>query len=200
MITLSYSTIKDLYAQPHTWLNKQMGLKTEDKPWFKTGKELHKVIQAHLVGAKQNDLLKEKLDGYHFPIVEEKDFDEKTRFIYELDKDYSIRGFAEGLNPATSRILEIKTGTLWSPAKFKDAMQRKIYAFGFPDYKDSVLITTTSDLKKIKIYIESNTKEDISDAINWINGGIDIIEDIKNLVPPGTKCEGCSYGPNCYFL
>lgn len=201
MIQLSFNTIKDLYESNHSWINKQMMRKKEDKPWFKTGKDLHRVIQAHVNKTKLDNRLTDKLNGYHFSVVETKDYDEKTEFIKEVDyKGYSIHGYADGLSLVRSQILEIKTGTLWSPTKFKDSMQRKVYVFGFPEYIESVLITASSDLKKIKVYKETNTFQDVTDALAWIRGGIDIIEDIKNLVPPGTKCEGCSYGPNCYFL
>ena len=73
MITLSFNTIRDLYESNHSWLNKQMMREKEDKPWFKLGKDLHKVIQRHVSKTKIDDRLTDKLNGYHFSIVETKD-------------------------------------------------------------------------------------------------------------------------------
>ncbi len=87
---LSYSTIKLLYDHPHCWLNKQMGIKAEEKPWMTEGREAHAIIQAHVSGKKPDERLKH-ID-FHFPIVEERDFDPRCKFSFQFH-EYEIIGF-----------------------------------------------------------------------------------------------------------
>lgn len=206
MITLSYSTINMLYTASHNWINKQMGLKQEERVWFTQGKEAHRLIQDHVCGMKKDERLSH-LDCF-FPIVEHVDFDPQCRSWKAVNKEFGIHGFVDGRNEATRQILEIKSSTtLWSASKYQNLVQRKVYAFLFPEYVESILITCSRDpniwnkdtVKTIRV---PYTDQDRKDAMEWIKGGIKIIEtgDFKGGLVNG-KCVDpyCLYGKNCIF-
>lgn len=173
-ILLSYSTINELINEPHTWLCKQLGLKRLTTNAMTEGKEAHKVIQAHVSGKVLSEKLKDIT--VTFPIVEEKERDERCHFTYEIDSEYSIHGYLDGLDPENKRMLEIKTSsTPWSMAKFANLMQWRIYAL-FGDFTEAVFITCTRDLLKPAVYKMAITEKHKQEALAWIKKGIDIIE------------------------
>lgn len=173
-ILLSYSTINELINEPHTWLCKQLGLKRLTTNAMKEGKEAHGVIQAHVSGKALDERLKNIT--VTFPIVEEKERDERCHFTYDIDSEYSVHGYLDGLDPENKRILEIKTSsTPWGMAKFHSLMQWRIYAL-FGDFTEAVFITSTRDLKSPAVYTLPITDKHRQEALDWIQKGIKIIE------------------------
>ena len=197
MITLSYSTLSSLMLQPHTWLNRQMGLETVEHGYMTQGKENHKIIQAHLIGAKRDPRL-ERLNGLKFTTVETTEKDKKTLFTRALDKKYSIKTYMDGFNK--TQFLEIKTGNPPMPfSKFVRSYQRKLNAFIAPQFKEAVLISATRDLKKITVYPCPLTEKDRQEALEWVKKGIHIIENIKQFRKEEGRCQGCGYESQCQY-
>lgn len=206
-VTLSASTLYMLYNDSHNWINKQMGIKAEERDYFIAGREAHRLIQDHVSGTKPVKTLShiERV----FPIVETEDFDPKTKFEFSPKDGYTVIGWADGLNVEEKQTLEIKTSrsTLWSIGKFKDSMQRKIYSVGFPWSKRAVLITCYSNPLqwsrfKPKIMELPQTDQDKKDALKYIEGGIKILEAGKfdgGLIDGKCRNKWCTFGKNCYF-
>ena len=189
MITLSYSTIADIYACSQRWVNKQIGLEREDFPFFKNGREAHEVIQRHITGQAVDtrlDMLSYPLHG----IVE-------AERRYVVNAKYSLYGKIDVLFP--DELVEIKTRkTLWSVGEFSKLMQWKVYAL-MTGVKKVSFITTTSDLSKVKVFRQEVREKDIEDAKDWINGGIKILEDGKFGKPEKPPCYWCVYRKNCIY-
>jgi len=182
-----------------------MGIKAEDKIWFKEGREAHSIIQKHVSGVEPYPAIAHILDK--FPIVEEVDFDPRLKFERDF-KNYKIIGFLDGLNEEEKAFLEIKTSSkAWSIGQFQKAMQRKIYAFLRPDLVKSVLITGARNpelwLKDIlKIYHVPSTAQDEEEAKEWIEKGIVILEAgnfTSDLVDGKCVERWCNWGKNCSF-
>ena len=209
MITLSFSTIQYCLQEDnsHNWLNKMAGLKVPDNEFFRNGHRLHSIIQAHLSGKTTDDRLKHI--NYSFSIVEEKDFDERCSFEFNINDKYSMRGFVDAKDPEALRLGEIKTaGKMWTVADFARSMQRKIYALAHPDYKELVGITALSDDKQWgtlppKVYPIPLTQKDRDEAFAWIMKGIELLEsgNFKGGLDENGKCtmRFCSYAENCQF-
>ena len=205
MIQLSYSTINMLLTASHNWLNKMMGLKPEDKWYFKAGRDAHRIIQDHVAGINPDPRLAHITD--QFPIVEEVDFDERCKFSKEVE-NYLMVCFFDGLNEELKKSLEIKTSSNgWSISQFQDSMQRKVYGFIRPDLKDGTLITCAMDSDKWlgkppKVFYVPYTEHDRNDAKHWILSGIKVLEkgDFTGGLEDG-KCTdpNCYYGVNCQF-
>lgn len=203
---LSYSTINMLYTAPHNWLNRQMQVQVPDNEYFKNGKRLHRIIQDHLSSKVINENLKHI--NYGFEIVEEKEFDDRCRIEIKIDDEYIVTGFVDGLDPKTKRIAEIKTaGKMWTIGDFVKSNQRKVYALAKPDFTQFIGITALSDelewpTTPPKVYPIELTEQDRKDALEWIKGGIAILEkgDFKSDLVDG-KCVNrfCLYGNNCLF-
>ena len=217
MIKLSYSSLKYLNGEAnHEWINKMLGIPVPNYPFLAEGKEAHRIIQDHVSGKKKHKLLSHI--EITFPIVEEKDFDERCKFQEEFcigNERYLIIGFLDGLDKKNKRLLEIKTGkSLWSLKKFKDDMQRKLYAWAFPYFTEVYLITggrTVEDWKneKPKVYTIPLTKDDRNEACDWIKKGIEILKSGKFTggLDENGKCTGCFYNnfrypelANCNFI
>lgn len=205
MIILSFSTINMLYTASHNWINKQMGLKPEDRPYFKRGRAAHRIIQDHVSGVRLDDRLAHI--NYKFPIVETVDFDPKCKIFVPVDKNYAVRGYVDGHDPVNRRFLEIKTG-VWSIGKYQNSFQRKIYSLGLPSYTESIMVTGEWDpnawkMAPPKVYIVPSTPKDRQEAMDWIIGGINIIEkgDFSGGLDAGGVCTNpyCYYGVNCHF-
>lgn len=215
MIQLSYTSLSALH-NGHEWLNKQMKIPVPDYPFLTEGKEGHQIIQDHISGNKEHKDLKSV--KVRFPIVEEKDFDERCKFkfnITRLGKEYLIIGFYDGRDGNYERIVEIKlSGTPWSLTKFKGSIQRKIYAFSNDKIKEQFLITGFRQperwkLNPPKVKSLMVKPQDITDALGWMIEGIDILEegDFTGGLDENGKCEGCFYNmsqypelANCNFL
>lgn len=189
MITLSYSTISDIYACSQRWVNKQIGLEREDFPFFKNGREAHETIQRHILGTA----IDTRLAMLSYPsngIVE-------AERRYVVNAKYSIYGKIDILYP--DELVEIKTRkTLWGVGEFSKLMQWKVYAL-MTGVKKVSFITATSDLGKIKVYRQDITEKDTQEALDWINGGIKILEDGRFGKPEKPPCFWCVYRKNCIY-
>lgn len=188
MIKLSYSSLTNL-SNGHEWLNKQMGIEVPEYSFLQEGRDAHRVIQDHVSGKKKHpDLAHIKTV---FPIVEEKDFDERCKFSFKvemvkgmykpLDK-YEIRGFYDGRLKNFSETMEGKfSSTPWSIGKFKKDIQRKIYALSNDKIKTQHIITGPRDMSKWKVTPPTISdlkpdKKDKEDARKWIIEGIELLE------------------------
>jgi hypothetical protein len=211
MILLSFSTLNMVYTASHNWLNKQMGIKPEERPEWREGKLAHDLIQKHVSGKQAHPYLTHiKLQ---FPIVEECDLDPRCRFEFPIDSTgykykYGMIGFFDGINEEENRMLEIKASFApWSIGKFHKLMQRKVYALAKPLVTEMICVTglRNPDLWKDtppKVYRIPMTEADREEAIDWIYGGIQIIEsgDYTGGLVDG-RCENpyCYFGKNCQF-
>ena len=215
-VRLSFSTINNC-LQPnnsHNWINKMMKIPVEVKPAMTAGRLGHDLIQKHVSG-------KELIKGLDyikitFPIVEEKDFDERCKFSFEV-KGYEIIGFYDGLDRENGNMLEIKlSSNPWSVGKFKKAVQRKIYSLANPDLKKAYLITGSTnpevwvknperewEYQPLKIYSLALTEKDRQDALKWIEAGIQLFEngDFSGGLDENDRCTDpwCPWGKNCSF-
>jgi hypothetical protein len=200
MIRISYSTINSVRNCRQWWLCKISGLSKVDFPWFTAGKEAHNIIQAHLSGKIIDDrLVKSGIipPEWEFPVVEEKDFDERTGFEMPFGK-YQFRGFLDGLDIYTGKMVEIKTSSQpWTLKKFNEAIQKDIYALAFPMMKQSKLINCTKDLTNIKKYTVPVGDKNRARADKWINEGIDIIESGDYEGGENINCGMCIYRDSC---
>lgn len=207
MIEVSYTTLQKIH-NGHEFLNAQMGVPVPDYPFLKEGKEAHRIIQDHVSGKAKHPLLKHI--EIEFPVVEEKDFDERCRFEFEfktlgqefhLKDKYKIYGFIDGLDVDNGRFLEIKTSsTPWSMGKFKKAIQRKIYSLALRNYKEAYIITGRKDPEKWekeppKLYSMAITQKDRQDAISWIGEALQKLEagDFSGGLDENGRCTGCFY-------
>jgi len=182
-----------------------MGAKVPDNEFFRNGHRIHSIIQSHLSGKEPNELLKHI--PYKFPIVEEKDFDDRCKFEIPITDKYGIRGYIDAQDPENKRFGEIKTGTEWGLKKFVESYQRKIYALAKPDYTESVLITCLDDTQWAttppKYYSVPLTQKDREDALEWIEKAIKLLEagDFSGGLDENGRCTNnyCYYGQNCKF-
>jgi len=207
MIRLSYSTVNNC-LQPensHNWLNKMMGLVPEERLEWNEGKEGHKVVQLHLCGKKTDKRLSHI--KYSFPIVEEKDFDERCKFEFQIN-NYQFIGYYDGLNRKDKRVVEIKlSSNPWSLMQFQNLIQRKIFSLANV-WKETICITGYRDMKlwkdnPLKYFTVPTTKKDEQDAANWILSGIEVLEsgNFKGGLNEFGKCTDprCYFGANCNF-
>lgn len=183
MINLSYSTLRMLHENSHGWVNRELGIPAPDNEWFRRGREAEKLITGHLSGALMFEPFATKLAGLSFPIVAQKQYDERLKFDVAWSEKYHIIGFADGLNHTDSRILECKT-PVWGLPKFHKSMQRKIYAFGFPQFKTMTMVSCDAKYDErgklvigdMKVWNHEQTDADREDAKRYIQGGIAILE------------------------
>jgi len=190
-----------------------MGIPQPEKPEWAQGKKIHKIIQAHVSGKKAHPHLKHI--KYKFPIVEEKEFDERCRFELPITagmksgkvEKYKIIGFLDGLNPEEKRFLEIKSSDpIWSLARFKKSIQRKIYSLN-KGFEESILITCSKvidlwEAQPPKVYKVPLTMQDKSEAVDWIMKGIQILVSgnfTTDLVDGKCVDPRCYWGVNCQF-
>lgn len=211
MIHLSYSTINNC-LQPensHNWINKYiLKIKPEETIYMTAGRAGHDIIQGHVSGKKPDARISYLTE--HFPIVEEKDFDERCKFSFDIG-GYEMIGFYDGLDKDNERFLEIKlTNTKpWTLMRFQTAMQRKIYKLADMTLKESVLITGSTnpdfwEREKLKVFSVALTDQDASEAKKWILAGIKVLEDGDfngGLDPETGRCNlyRCPWGENCHF-
>lgn len=201
----SYSTINMFYTNSHCWINKQSGVKQEDKSYFSEGKIAHSIIQAHVSGRKYDERIS-YLDC-KFPITERYDFDPLCKFSFEID-GYEIVGFWDGKNIEEKRSLEIKTSSKpWTLKKFMDSNQRKIYSLADEKIEEALLITGSRNPDdwatfKLRQFAVKLTDRDRFEAEAWIRGGIAIFEagDFTGGLTDGVCLDPyCPYGKNCIF-
>lgn len=225
MIKLSYSSITNLY-NGHEWINKMLSIPVPDYSFLKDGREAHRIIQDHVSKKAKSEFLKH-IEIY-FPIVEEEsdesDFKKywegkkKCKFSFPVKtakNDYEISGYLDGLDPENKRFLEIKTSTnAWSMKQFSDSIQRKIYALAKSDFKEAYIITgsknpTVWEKEPPKLYSMALTKKDRDEAMDWILGGIEILEkgNFKGGLDEEGYCKSCFWNmerypelANCHFM
>jgi hypothetical protein len=223
-ITLSYSTINNC-LQPtnsHNWLNKQMGIKPEDKPYYHEGTEGHRIIQQYLLGKKTEPHFYKDLSGedkecipymenikYRFPIVEERDFDPKCKFTIDISESVEVIGYIDALDPENKRFGEIKLSvTPWGFRKYVNSNQKKIYSMAFPDFKEAVLITGGRnpefwEHENLKVYPVPLTDKDRKDGLKYIMEAVKLLEegDFTGGLDEDGVCRNkfCYYGENCHF-
>lgn len=209
-VYLSYSSLNMLHNSPHQWANKMMGIEVPENEFLTRGKEGHRIIQDHVSGKKGHLALGHI--KYNFPIVEEKDFDEKCKFVKYI-KDgadtFIVQGFADGMNREENRLLEIKLSSApWSAGKFKKAMQRKMYAWGFGFFEEAILITGSTRPEEwlaspLSVISCPMTKTDAQEAEDFIHEGIRILRagDFTGDLDENGRCSDryCLYGVNCFF-
>lgn len=198
---LSYSTINMLHTASHIWVNRLLGIPRVDYPWFSEGRTLHRIVQGHVSGKRPVKELKEFTD--RFPLVEEVDFDDRLRFTLPWHDGHELFGFIDGIDHEGHRLLEIKTGTMYSLGKFGESMQRKIYQMAFPTYS-MILFTCNKTVVPYKTYEHpAITEHEMKSVVDWVNEGIDIIE--KNVFTGGLDANGkcavryCEQGDQCHF-
>lgn len=200
MIRLSYSTINNC-LQPensHNWINKISGINIPETDSMKQGKYLHRKIQ---------DQIKKDFLGYRFPIVEEKDQDERTHFEIQIDKEISVHGYLDGLNKRKKQFLEIKTGSkFWSINDFLKSEQLGIYSLGFPKMTKVICITALQDESLWKVQLPKVFEIPITEkmktrARKYIQDAIDLFikGDFSGGLTDGVCLGWCNYGRECLF-
>lgn len=178
--------------------------------FFKAGKAGHRIVQDHVSGRVPDQRLTSFT--YRFPLVEEVDFDPRLNFRIDVAPGYQVQGFFDGLNEEEFRSLEIKTGTIWSLGKFQTSFQRKIYSLLRPDIKEQLLFSACADpdkwcVERPKIYTICPTQADRDEALEYILGGIRILEsgafysDLVQSEDGQYHCTDfrCLYGQSCLF-
>lgn len=203
-VRLSFSTINSVINCPHSWLTKQMGLPQVQSDFLTQGKEVHRVIQDHISGKDEKPLLKE-LNLPIFPIVEEKDFDERLKIEFNFNKSYQLMGFADGRTDDWKRIVEIKSSSKpWNQSRFAKSPQWKIYGLMKPEIETVTLITTPRDIeswgaKNIKVFNADITDQHRKEARSFIEKGIGIIETIKDQKLHEEEPNRYCWTVNCPF-
>lgn len=213
MVRLSYTSLNNIH-NGHEWVNKQMCIPVPDYPFLKEGKEAHRIIQDHVSGKIRHEFLSHI--KINFPVVEEKDFDERCQFTIPINDKYEVFGYVDGKDKENKRFLEIKSSsTLWSMKQFSDAMQRKIYALSEPDFTEAYLITGSKDPEvwkneAPKMFSVPLTQNDRDEALEWIMEGIRLLEtgEYKKIGLDETgHCQGCFWNmpryqhlANCAFI
>lgn len=191
---LSCSKLNSFLECPRSYLNAMMYLEKEDFPYFHTGREGHEIIQKHISNKLLDDRLKDL--KYHFPIVEEKDFDERLKFEIKFDDDTFI-GFLDARNDEKKVFCDIKISTtLWTMKKFLDLMQRKVYQLAYPGYS-FVGITAKPDLSEVYTIELPNRPKDSETAREWIIEGFKKVKESKYEANPDANCHRCVYRKTC---
>lgn len=206
---LSFSTMRLLHDCPHNYINKITGIKQPESIYLIEGKAAHRIMQEHVSGRKLHPDFAHI--NFKFPIVEEKDFDERLSFEVPY-KEYIIRGFVDGLDKLIPEkpedLLEGKfSGSPWSNKKYKDDPQRKIYAWAIRSIKKCHLITGKRKPEewrsnRIKTTSIEVVEKDYADAEKYMDEAIEVLEtgDFKSdLVDGFCRDPRCYWGDRCLF-
>lgn len=191
-IILSYTTINNYHKSPHSFLNKQLGIKTITSPAMSAGKEAHKLIQDHCLGVKTDPRLKALT--WHFKTAE-------RHVIRPYTGNYSLHGFLDLVAYNSKTLGEIKTGTIWGPSRFWELMQWRYYAM-IAEMKHALLITCHFDLSGLKTFYFEATPLEIDKAKRWVDeaiAGIDAGKFTDDLVDGKCIRYDCPYGEACHF-
>lgn len=205
-ISLSYSTMNALLNEPHTYLNKVMGLSTFQTQAMADGDAAHRIIQDHISGDKLHEVLSAK-NLPTFSLVEREKWDEQMRVRFDIDEKYFFTGFIDGDEPERLEFLEIKTGKPWSPGEFARLIQWKLYSLGRPEHKRIWFINTPRDLSlwndvTIKVYNSEISPHNKLEAHEFIKKAIYTIENIKEAVNEAEKVRKAKYAGRsrwCYY-
>lgn len=172
--------------EPHTYINKMLGLKTFQTVDMAAGDVAHGIIQRHISGVELHPVLKEK--GLPtFSLVEREKWDEQMRVRFDINDKYYFTGFLDGDDPGRLDLAEIKTGKVWSPGEFARLIQWKLYTLGRLEYKKFWFINTPKDPElwmpqTIKIYNSDILPAHKKEAEEFITKALGVIENIKDEV------------------
>lgn len=206
MIKVSYSTIKDLHEFPHTWINKQMGLKTKHLAVFDEGHAVEKVILEHISGKNLDPRIsarQEKDPKFRLPefdTVQEKDFDDRLGILVHLRDDYYLHGWPDMKDDSLHRLGDVKaSGTPWSASQVRESMQWKCYGLGYPSAKEVYYVNAARDLNQegwentIKVLYTTLSDKNREEAREWIEGGLKVIESGDFKLEKNTGFNKCLY-------
>ena len=206
---LSFSTLRLLHDCPHNYVNKISKIEQPESIYLIEGKEGHRIGQDHVSGKKLHPGMAHI--KMVFPIVEEKDFDERLKFEVPY-KGHTIIGFCDALDKlipdSPTRLAEFKfSSSPWSLDKYKKDYQRKMYGWAIRSLKEAILITgqrqpekwLSQPPKTLKVpFVE----QDYVDAEWFIDRGLEIIQsgDFLTDLEDG-KCRDprCYWGERCMF-
>lgn len=190
-ISLSYTTMNAAINEPHTYLNKMMGLKTFQSDAMAAGDAAHRIAQDHVSGVKLNEILTlKKLPT--FELVERFKWDDQMRVRFDINEKYYFTGFLDADDPKRLELGEFKFGKTWSAGEFARLVQWKLYSLGRPGYKKMYFLNAPTDPnlwmpETIKVYREDFTPKHKTEAEEFIAKGIKIIENIREEVEKSRK-------------
>lgn len=192
-ILLSYTTINDLYQSPHSFINKQLGIKKPTNEYMEKGKKCHEEIQNHLRKTAVNPKIQLDLD---FTTIE-------YHCRKSHNKKYVFHGYCDAVNFASKTFLEIKSvnSKLWGNSQLESSMQPRYYSW-VTGLRKMYLYTCLFDYSQSKLFYREFTDKDWEQAKKWAEGAVDIIEkgDLRSDLV-NNKCNGiCPYKQNCHFL
>jgi len=205
-VRLSYSTIKDLYEMPHTWINKQMGLKTKELPVFEEGKQVQKIIVNHILGKEINDKIKKREESDKtfrlpkFEVMEEEDFDPRLKFEYDFDDNYYIIGWPDAIDKKHKLIGDVKAYNQgFKASMLRDSMQWRVYSLAHEWAKEVIYISASREFnnprwaESIKVLSVEIKDIDRAKAVAWIRGAIKIIESGDFKLEKNDNYKKCLY-------
>lgn len=182
-ILLSYSTMNGLIHEPHTWLNKQMGLPTRTTAAMQEGKDAHRILQDHCSGVKLEPLFKNLPT---FSQVETIDRDPKMEVRFKINSKYEFHGYVDGRSPERADYLEAKFGKVWSPGDFARLVQWKLYSIGLLEYNKVWMVNAPrnpaewNDLT-IRVYNQDITPAHAQQGWKFIAEAIHTIEHLHEM-------------------
>lgn len=193
---LSYTTLSNLYVSPHSYLNKQLSLKPPETEAMLKGRDLHKIIQDHLLGVKKDDRLS-SLD-WNFQKAEVHVKKDMGEFLWH--------GYLDCCSYASKVFCEIKTGkNPWNQSRFSSSPQPAYYAYVSGLHK-TLFITCDFELGQLKTFYKEFSEEDLQKAKEWAEGAQRIIIEGRlkeDLTERDGKfyCENpaCPYKENCQW-
>lgn len=190
-ISLSYTTMNSAINEPHTYLNKVMGLKTFQTVDMAEGEKAHQILQRHVSGVELHPILTEKKLPT-FALVEREKWDDQMRVRFDINDKYYFTGFLDGDDPGRGDLLEAKFGKTWSAGEFGRLIQWKLYSIGRPEHKKVWMINAPKDPalwmnETIRVFNIDITPAHKDEAWAWIKKAVGVIENIKESVSEAEK-------------
>lgn len=185
-ISLSHTTMNAAIKEPHTYLNKMMGLKTFQTVDMAAGDVAHGIIQRHVSGVELHPILQEK--GLPtFSLVEREKWDDQMRVNFDINDKYYFTGFLDADDPGRLDLAEFKFGKPWSAGEFARLVQWKLYAIGRPEYTKIWFVNAPKEPEawnntSIKIYNMDILQSHKDEAWLFIRKALAVIENIKEEV------------------
>lgn len=181
--SLSYTTMNNAMLEPHTYLNKLMGLKTYQTQAMAEGDIAHGITQRHVSGVEQHPILTAKKLPT-FELVERWKWDEQMRVRFDINEKYYFTGFLDADDPGRGDIGEFKFGVVWSLGKFARLIQWQLYALGRPEHKKTWFVNAPRDPKtwneaNVFVYNMDITADHRQAASEWIKKALTTIDNIK---------------------
>lgn len=192
-ISLSYTTMQAALMEPHTYMNKMMGLKTFSTQAMDLGNAAHEIIQKHISGVEAHPILTEKKLPT-FSLVERVKWDDQMRVKFEINDKYYFTGFIDGDEPARKEFLEIKTGKTWTAGDFARLIQWKLYAIGRPQHTKAWMLNAPKDPEMwmpetIRLYNIDISDSHRQEGWDYIKKVLGIIENIKEEIANAQKLK-----------